>query len=75
MLGLPPLVQQGEGGGEVRLAWRPPNLCVLSHIVKVWASQDLSHPLSLFVVIIDLFVFERELSNFSSVTNFTQVDT
>ena len=39
MLGLPPLVQ--EEGEEVRLTWRPANLCVLGHIVKVWAVRHL----------------------------------
>ena len=39
LLGLPPLVQ--EDGGEVRLAWRPANLCVLGHVVKVWAVRHL----------------------------------
>ena len=39
LLGLPPLVQ--EEGGEVRLVWRPANLCVLGHTVKVWAVRHL----------------------------------
>ena len=39
MLGLSPLVR--EQGGEVRLAWRPANLCVLGHVVKVWAVRHL----------------------------------
>ena len=34
LLGLPPLVQEHKG--EVRLTWRPANLCVLGHHVKVW---------------------------------------
>ena len=39
MLGLSPLVR--EQGGEVRLAWRPANLCILGHVVKVWAVRHL----------------------------------
>ena len=39
LLGLPPLVQ--EEGMEVRLVWRPSNLCVLGHVVKVWAVRHL----------------------------------
>ena len=39
LLGLPPLVQ--EEGGEVMLVWRPANLCVLGHVVKVWAVRHL----------------------------------
>ena len=35
LLGLPPLVQEHKG--EVRLTWRPANLCALGHHVKVWS--------------------------------------
>ena len=38
LLGLPPLVQ--EHNGEVRLTWRPANLCALGHHVKVGAVKN-----------------------------------
>ena len=37
LLGLPPLVQEHKG--EVRLTWRPANLCALGHHVKVGAAK------------------------------------
>ena len=41
LLGLPTLVQEHKG--EVRLTWRPANLCALGHHVKVWSVKK--HPL------------------------------
>ena len=41
LLGLPPLVQ--EHNGEVRLTWRPANLCALGHHVKVGAVKNNMH--------------------------------
>ena len=40
LLGLPTLVQEHKG--EVRLTWRPANLCALGHYVKVWTVKKKS---------------------------------